>query len=253
MSPVVLPRPATAEDLFVWIMHRFAEAFEEHAILKGGMALRLLDSPRSTTDVDYVFAPFASKKHLAARLRELLDELEEATVRIDVHSTMVRAEICIDEAAVQIEASVARRCDSVPMATGGFAREHGQPSRIVRIMSPAVALAHKLAAWNERRLHRDLFDCYFLAGRLREKPDRETLTARLSAVRSRLPTMRTVRSVSSAELTAALREALDALTDEALTEELAATLPAEELAGLALRIRASLAAVCEQLEAQATE
>ena len=115
-------------------------------------------------------------------------------------------------------------------------------------MSPTVAFAHKLAAWNERRLLRDLFDCYFLAGRLRQNPDLATLSYRLGSVRSRLPKMQKVRSMSTAELSASLRETLENLTDDALVEELAATLPEEELAGLALRMRASLTAVCERLE-----
>ena len=52
----------TRDELFVQIMHRFAEAFEDHAIIKGGMALRLLDSPRATTDIDYVFVPYGLLK-----------------------------------------------------------------------------------------------------------------------------------------------------------------------------------------------
>ena len=47
-------RPATREDLMLWVMHRFSQVFGEHAIIKGGMALRLLDSPRATNDIDYV-------------------------------------------------------------------------------------------------------------------------------------------------------------------------------------------------------
>jgi len=38
-----LDRPATRDGLFLWVMHRFAEIFENHAVLKGGMALRLVD------------------------------------------------------------------------------------------------------------------------------------------------------------------------------------------------------------------
>ena len=30
-----LDRPATRDGLFLWIMHRFAEVFEEHAVIKG--------------------------------------------------------------------------------------------------------------------------------------------------------------------------------------------------------------------------
>ena len=43
-----LDRPATRDGLFLWVMHRFAEVFENHAVLKGGMALRLVDCPRRT-------------------------------------------------------------------------------------------------------------------------------------------------------------------------------------------------------------
>jgi hypothetical protein len=48
-----LDRPATQDGLFLWVMHRFSEVFEKHAVLKGGMALRLLDCPRRTMDIDY--------------------------------------------------------------------------------------------------------------------------------------------------------------------------------------------------------
>jgi len=57
MKPI-LQRPATAQGLFVWVLHRFAEVFEEHAVVKGGIALALHDCPRSTTDIDYVFMPY---------------------------------------------------------------------------------------------------------------------------------------------------------------------------------------------------
>ena len=61
---------------------------------------------------------------------------------------------------------VALLCHWEPPRDCGFARDLGQPSRVVRIMAGGHALAHKLALWNERRLIRDLYDCYFLSGRL---------------------------------------------------------------------------------------
>lgn len=45
---LVLKRPTNREGLFIWIIHRFSEEFGERAILKGGLVLRLLNSPRST-------------------------------------------------------------------------------------------------------------------------------------------------------------------------------------------------------------
>ncbi|MEQ9501632.1 MAG: hypothetical protein RIT81_32475 [Deltaproteobacteria bacterium] len=38
----------TRDELFLFVMHRFSEVFEQHAVPKGGMALRLLDSTRAS-------------------------------------------------------------------------------------------------------------------------------------------------------------------------------------------------------------
>ena len=160
-----LVRPASQDALFLWVMHRFAEVFEDHAVLKGGMVLRLLDSPRSTMDIDYVFVPFSSKNDVADRIERILAEIEGARIDVVLHSRMMSADLRVDGVAIKVEATVADECRSIPMATGGFAQSVGQLSQIVRVMDPAEALAHKLAAWNERRLARDLYDCYFLAAR----------------------------------------------------------------------------------------
>jgi predicted nucleotidyltransferase component of viral defense system len=242
----VLERPATPDSLFLWVMHRFAEVFEDHAIIKGGMALRLLDSPCATNQIDYVFVPYTSKKEVRTQIERVLGEF--GNVEVSIHSKMIRAEIHVDEAAIQLEVNVAPHCDAIPMATGGFARELGQPSRIVRIMSLDAALAHKLAAWNERRLLRDLYDCYFLSSRLGEKPDLDVLDERLGSISSRLPGLRRRHSMSRSELALELREAAGALSQESLYEELAGILPPEELAGLAPRIRAAITKIAEQLE-----
>lgn len=247
MSTTLL-RPATAEALFLWVMHRFAEVFEEHAILKGGMVLRLLDSPRSTTDIDYVFVPFESKKDILDPIRAVLEELPDAAIDLRLHSKMLRAEVRVDAAAIQVEVNVAAACRAIPLATGGFAREQGRPSRVVRVMALDAALAHKLAAWNERRLMRDLYDVYFLASRLGERPDMDVLDDRLARVVSRLPARARRRSITRAEFTAELRAAAARLTPEAIQQELAPLLPPEELAGLVPRLRGVLALLGETIE-----
>ena len=43
------------EALLAWIVDFFSTSFGNSAILKGGMALRLMHSPRYTNDVDYIF------------------------------------------------------------------------------------------------------------------------------------------------------------------------------------------------------
>ncbi len=243
-----LDRPATRDRLFLWIMHRFAEVFAEHAVIKGGMALRLLDCPRRTVDIDYVFVPFESKKEIVDRVAEVLREIDGASIDLDLHSKMLRADLRVDDIAIQIEANVAPRCESIPMTTGGFAQSVGRPSQVVRIMSPGTALSHKLAAWNERRLLRDLYDCYFLTARAGAAPDPDVLDHRLSKIESRLPKLKGTRRMSRAQLAGALRIEARALTDVGLEHELAGLLPAEELTGLAIRIRAAVTGLADAIE-----
>lgn len=243
-----LDRPATRDGLFLWVMHRFAEIFENHAVLKGGMALRLVDCPRRTVDIDYVFVPFRSKKEIADRVTEVLREIDGAVVDVNLHSKMPRAGLRVDDAAIQVEVNVSDHCETIPMSTGGFARSIGQPAQVVRIMSPSSSLSHKLAAWNERRLLRDLYDCYFLVGRVGTSPDPVMLDRRLANIESRLPGLKRRSRMSRDEFVAELRAAVSALTDEDLEAELAGVLPAEELAGLVIRIRAAVERIAGFIE-----
>jgi hypothetical protein len=242
-----LRRPATADGLLLWIMHRFSEVFAQHAVLKGGMALRLLDCPRSTTDIDYVFVPFESKKDVAADVQRTLEELEGARVGIELHSKMLRATVAVDGARVQVEVDVARKCASEPMATAALATSLGQPSQVVRVLRASHALAHKLAAWNERRLHRDLFDLHFLRTRVGADVDVEVLSTRLGRIESRLPARRKVRSMTLPEFAWELRTAAESLDRAEIEAELAPLLPRAELAGLTPRLRAAMTGIAEQL------
>ena len=243
-----LDRPATADGLFLWIIHRFAEVFEDHAILKGGMALRLIDSPRATTDIDYVFVPYASKKYISRQIESVLREIEDARVEVELHSRMLRGEIRLDGAAIQLEVNVALECDGIPMSTGGFARRLGQPARVIRIMSPDWAFAHKLAAWNERRLIRDLYDCYFFVARLNVRPAEDVLDRRLGDVASRIPALVRRHTMTRADLGGELRREAAELTQERMVAELGGVLPNEEIAGLAPRVKAATVKTAEWLE-----
>jgi len=228
-------------------MHRFAEVFEDHAVIKGGMALRLLDSPRNTMDIDYVFVPFTSKKEIVGRIEKVLGEIEDAQVNMMLHSKMLSADLRVDDVAIKVEANVATECESIPMATGGFANSLGQPSQIVRVMNPDQALAHKIAAWNERRLLRDLYDCYFLGSRAGASPDLAIVDQRLAKIQSRLPRLRKTHNMSRKRLVTELQEAAAELSDDNLDQELAGILPSVELAGLALRIRVAIERICTSL------
>lgn len=246
MKPI-LKRPASEQGLFVWVLHRFAEAFEEHAVLKGGIALALHDCPRATNLVEFVFVPFNSTKEIVKRLEPLLREIEGAQVTLEVHSKMVRIELRVDAAAIQIEANVDRECPSTAVPTSGLALAQGQPSRLVRVMSLDHALAHKLAAWNERRLLRDLYDVYYLVARLDIRPDLAALRGRLARIDSRLPALRKRKSMALAELIAALESAAQELDDSRLRDELAPVLPPNELEGLIPRLRGGVTKLVEWL------
>lgn len=247
MKPV-LPRPATVDGLFVWVLHRFAEVFEQHAIVKGGIALRLFDCPRSTTDLDYVFVPFTSKKTVASRLRATLAEIEDAVVEVQVHSKIIRAQLRVDAAAIQIEANVDIACPSMAVPTASFALRQGQPSRLVRVIAPDRALASKLAAWNERRLLRELYDVYYLGVRLGAVPDVQELQRRLRHVDSRLPALRRRKTMSLEQFVDELRGAAAAIDEVAVRNELAPVLPADEVEGLVPRLRGGTQKVIELLE-----
>jgi predicted nucleotidyltransferase component of viral defense system len=239
--------PITQDKLFVWVMHRFAEVFEAHAVLKGGMVLRLLDSPRHTNDVDYVFVPYTSKKGIRDQVVGALADLEGATTEVTMHSQMIRVELSLDRESILVKVTVAANCASTPMTTGGFARAAGQPPRVIRVMHLDTALANKIAAWNERRLLRDLYDIYFLAARAQAKIEMDVLDARLAAVQSRLPKMRKVSEMSREALAAELLDAVTTLEEASVNQQLRGLIPADELAGLVPRLAAAISRLARQL------
>ena len=60
-----MTKQSEIESLLSAIITLFADEFGSGAILRGGMVLRLLDSPRLTNDLDYLFVPFKSKNEIS--------------------------------------------------------------------------------------------------------------------------------------------------------------------------------------------
>jgi len=216
-----LQRPATTETLNLWVLHRFTEVFGDHAIVKGGIAFQLFDCPRFTNDIDYVFVPYKSKDEIVDRLRAELESIEGSRVSVDVHSKMIRARLRVDDAAIQIEANVEQVCPSTAVSTAALAHAHGQPSRLIRVVALEHALANKLAAWNERRIIRDLYDIYYIASRLGARYDESALRQRLSRVDSRIPALKKRKSMSVIELADELSTEVEKLNESAVQNELA--------------------------------
>ena len=233
-----MPILKTDNDLFIFLLHLIHNRFPQNAILKGGMVLRLLGSKRRTLDLDYVFIPFTSKKDLAVDVENLFKEVVGLTFGITVNSKAIRVNISYENLRSQVEISVSQKVKSDIISTANLKDMSSSVSpRIIKIMSLDIALAHKLAAWNERRLFRDLYDAYYLLEVQMVSPDMETLVARLKKIESRLPKMKKIRAMSLSKFFGELRLEAAQLTQSDLDSELAGVLDEVELAGLAYKLK----------------
>ena len=75
------------DDLAVFIINYFSKIFKNHAILKGGMVLKLLGSPRFTNDIDYVFTPYKSKKDIKDQIYNELQKVFQNKITYQIHTT----------------------------------------------------------------------------------------------------------------------------------------------------------------------
>ncbi len=243
------------EALRVFIINYLSEKMGKHAILKGGMVLRLLESPRYTNDLDYIFVPFKSKKDIVDLIKSALEAVN-CSVSFNLHSTSARFLVKFENKhgvfKTQIEANVDESCEAEAISTGDLALHYDQLPRIVRVMKLNVALAHKLAAWNERNLIRDLYDAYFFFKSLQILPDIKTLNTRLNHINYARSVKATglSKSMTLANFCIKLREKLDNLTFKDVETELRDTLSPNQLPGLEKKIKVVLLELVEKLEIQ---
>ncbi len=230
----------------VWIINQLADRFGSHAVLKGGMELRIVDCPRFTNDLDYVFIPFVSKKEIKDRILEALRENPELDVSCSVNSKCIRYLVAQGNIKVQVEVNVALECESREMSTSSLAKSKNQQGRMIRVMDFDSALAHKLAAWNERGLVRDLYDAYYLCVILRAKPDVKVLKQRLAHVERRKKGAKPM-VMSIDDFIDNLESAARDLTEDTVKNELRDYMQQEELAGLDRKIIGGISKVVEYL------
>jgi len=236
------------EKLMLTVMNLFADRFPAQAILKGGMELRLVDCPRYTNDINYIFVPYASKNEIRDTVANALKEISTAAVETSVHSTCIRYRIERNNTAILIEINVAEECNSEPLSTGSLAIRNNELPRIIRGMRFDVALAHKLAAWNERNLIRDLYDASFMTNTFNIYPETETLRKRLSHIVSRHKTKVRIRSMTIPEFIPVLSAAGATLTQQHINEELRDYFAPEELPGLDKKIKTGISRIVHFLE-----
>jgi len=219
--------------LMVRILHHLTNRFKEHAILKGGMQFALFSSGRSTNDLDFVFVPYKSKKDIADDIRKALEELPDGPYHVSssLSSKNAKFEVSKGDVIVEVEVNVASSMESIAANTAVIAKPHGIQPQIIRVMKPEIDLAHKIAAWNERRLLRDLYDIYFWFGVQKVSPDLGVLSERLKTVQSRIPSLRKKKTMSMNELCATLGDQLSKVTQEDIDRELT-SVDVSERAGL---------------------
>lgn len=243
-----MPDITTVEGLMIYLINTFADNFPQSAILKGGMCLRLLDCPRLTNDIDYVFVPYDSKKDILQGVLDVLDGIDGLTYEYSMNSKCLRILIRYGELATQVEANVAKECPSTSISTATLSRKQGMLGRVVQISSYEVSMANKLSAWNERSLIRDLYDLYFYYTMVQAMPDMTVLAKRLQEVAS-TPGKRNPKRMTLGQLLTKLRERLGSLSSKDMLE-LSDYLPSNELQGLETRIRAQLVQFCDALESE---
>lgn len=230
------------QRLLARVLDLFAQRFDRKAVLRGGMVLRVLGSSRLTNDLDYVFVPYTSKKEIEGEILACLRSIEGAALDYSHNSKCLRVVLTVDQTTIQIEAKVALDVKTTTASTRLFSSRFNLPPRIIHVVDTGVALANKMAAWNERRLVRDLYDIWFLL-QMNATPDTPTLDARLRKPEySRLVKKQDYfAGRTCAEFYDFIRAKVARLTDEQIAAELSDYLPPGETGGLALLFRAALA------------
>lgn len=223
------------------IIDLFAQRFNKHAVLRGGMVLHMLGCERFTNDLDYVFIPYRSKKDIVDEVLSVLQSMPGVTLSHSLNSKCLRVIIKRTNTSVQVEAKTAMKVKTAPLSTASFTSLYDLPPRLIRVVDYSTALADKMAAWNERRLARDLYDIWFLL-RMGITPDAETLKTRLEKpAYSKLVKQQNRFSGNTLPLfyEFILQEA-NKLTDDRYAAELQDYLKPTELPGISMRIRTEL-------------
>ena len=229
------------QALLAKVLDMFADRFDKHAVLRGGMVLRILGSSRLTNDLDYVFVPYKSRKDIVDDIIDCLKSIQGAELSYSLNSKCLRVVLSLDGTKVQIEAKVAMNVKTSTISTGQFSPQFNLPKRIIHIVDYSTALANKMAAWNERRLIRDIYDIWFFL-QMNIKPDEAILAGRLKKpAYSRLINPDDYFSGNRcAEFYEFVRKKVSLLSDKDVEKELADYLEPEEIAGLLMHFRAAL-------------
>lgn len=233
------------EQFLIWLMGHITDTFGPKAILRGGMILRLLDSPRPTHDLDYSFTGYDSKKEIIKPIIDSLKPYNQIKVTYKLHSTNAHFDLKLDNKNGQfhivLEVNIIDNCETTVISTGQTSKEYLLEPKLILTMKPEIALANKLAACIERSLIRDLYDAYYFYRFMSIFPDITTLSQRLKKLNYIDKKLR-----KTCPKTLSIKEFCDLLSkkslslDEKSIKEGLPTLSPSLLPGLHLKIRSAL-------------
>ena len=230
------------QELIAKVLDIFAQKFNKKAVLRGGMVLRILGSQRFTNDLDYIFVPYKSKKDIIGDILECLSALQGVELHHELNSKCLRVFLTLEGVTIQIESKVAMDVKSMAVSTKLVSQEFNLPPRIIHIVDLNVALADKMAAWNERRLIRDIYDIWFFL-QMKAKPDLPTLEKRLAkpSYSKFVGAKERFQGKTCEDFYSFIRDAVNDLDDQQIRNELADYLPVAEIDGLSLLFKSAFA------------
>lgn len=153
------------ELLLLKLIHLIANQFKNTAVLKGGMCLRLLNSPRHTQDVDYVFVNRPSRRAILAKIKEAVSGREDMRiVASQLNSRGLVVEFDAGGVGALLEIAVVQETGAPPesMTTTALAAPFQIPAQVITVMALTESYSHKIAACLERKVMRDLYDLTIL-------------------------------------------------------------------------------------------
>lgn len=239
----------TPEELLARILNHMAERMRTQLILKGGILLRLLNSPRATKDIDFVLVSRESKKILSRKIVDELEKMDRLEVtRVNLNSRgiflSVRDTATGTEALIEINVVLRTTLPPQPLSTAPLANRYALSGRVVSTMALPEAFANKIAAAIERDAARDLYDLSLL------EPmgpfDGQTLRERLARMEIDRSKPKPIRFEQAAGL---LSARLGRLDEKRLKVEIGPLIPPENRTGLLTVIRASVLRIIQKMQA----
>ncbi|MBI4124759.1 MAG: nucleotidyl transferase AbiEii/AbiGii toxin family protein [Deltaproteobacteria bacterium] len=236
------------EELITKILTTLSAKFRKNLILKGGILMRLYQSPRYTKDIDFVLITRESRKKWAPLLVQALEGIDGVKVgKVQLHSRGIWLDVIAEaeKTGCLVEVSFLPFTQLPPetLSTAYLARQYNVAACLVSAMALPEAYANKIAAALERAVGRDFYDL----SQMEEMGtfDINTLKTRLSKLSVERARPKAVTFPEAAQL---LRKRLQALSQESIEKELNPLLPPEYQPGVLRVIQASVGRLIQRLE-----